>query len=317
MNFQRVCYLLGVFRGGGCLRAWVWVGACGRGGACVCAACSPVWHSSCVAADTLLLQVDAKNEATWSSWVQMEEDLGRLEAANELRIRSTEQQWEFVVPASFSTRTSAGQSSDGSNGLLQSLANTLNRFFSVRAGGRGGASTDSSATADASSSLGRQQLISELLPADYRTDLTLSDIIDEASALDGASSSGGSSGTKAYGGSLGSIAPNRKAGSRGLKNGDSRLSGAGLLPRPQQQPEQPPPQQQLLQPQQQLQPQEGEEQPPQVVLEKQTSLTTASGSVQGSSKGVLPGSLVRSGGQQLMYREAGLKQRPVRPPNRE
>jgi hypothetical protein len=139
----------------------------------------------------MLLQVDAKNEATWSSWVQMEEDLGRLEAANELRIRSTEQQWEFVVPASFSTRAAARHSSDSSSGLLQSLVSTLNRFFSVRAGGRGGASTVISGPADCSSSLSRQQLISELLPADYRTDLTLSDIINEASALDVDSSSGG------------------------------------------------------------------------------------------------------------------------------
>jgi hypothetical protein len=150
-----------------------------------------------MAANMLLLQVDAKNEATWSSWVQMEEDLGRLDAANELRIRSTEQQWEFVVPASFSTRTTAGHLGDSSSGLVQSLFNTLNRFFSVQADGRSGTSTVSNVTADASRSLGRQQLISELLPADYSTNLTLDDIIAEASASH-ASRGGGSS--KAHGG---------------------------------------------------------------------------------------------------------------------
>jgi len=131
----------------------------------------------------LLLQVDPKNEATWSSWIQMEEDMGRLEAANELRIRSSEQQWEFVIPASFSTRTAGG--SDAGSSVLQSLLGTLNRFFSIRSSS---SSTGGSSSA-ARSSAGRQQLMAELLPSDYRTDLTLNDIINEASALETGSSS--------------------------------------------------------------------------------------------------------------------------------
>jgi hypothetical protein len=181
---------------------------------------------------------------------------------------------------------------------LQSLVNTLNRFFSVRAGGRGDASTVSSATADASSSLSRQQLISELLPADYRTDLTLNDIINEASALDLASSGGGSSGDKARSGSLKSIAPNRRGFSPGLKKGDARLPDPGLLPQQQQQPQE-------------------EEEPPQVIWDKQAVLATSSRSIQSSSKAVLRDLLVCGGEQRLMYRKAGLNQRPARPPNRE
>jgi hypothetical protein len=148
----------------------------------------------------------------------MEEDLGRLEAANELRIRSSEQQWEFVIPASFSTRMPAGAGADGASGLLQSLVGTLNRFFSVRGGAAAGGSNGSSNGAGGGSSgvrggsQGRQELVAELLPADYRTDLTLNDIISEASALDvsnsnsSSTSSSSSSGRAAGAGSDSSAA---------------------------------------------------------------------------------------------------------------
>jgi hypothetical protein len=44
----------------------------------------------------------------------------------ELRIRRSEQQWEFVIPSTFSTRLgSAG-------GALANIAATLNRFFKAR-----------------------------------------------------------------------------------------------------------------------------------------------------------------------------------------
>jgi hypothetical protein len=183
------------------------------------------------------LKVDPKNESTWSTWISMEEDLGRLEAANELRIRRSEQQWEFVIPSSFSTRvqgmaanvaagmgmgpaagSSSGSSSssssvdvstaagrdaggsdsvEGKSGLLQTLLGTLNRFFSARGAGvwelerqqqqqQGAASSSSSSNSKSR----QQQLMSELLPADFRADLTLEDIISEAATLD---ASGGSS----------------------------------------------------------------------------------------------------------------------------
>jgi hypothetical protein len=240
-----------------------------------------------VAANMLLLQVDAKNEATWSSWVQMEEDLGRLEAANELRIRSTEQQWEFVVPASFSTRTSAGHFGDGSNGLLQSLVNTLNRFFSVQAGGRSGASTVSNVTADASSSLGQQQLISELLPADYSTNLTLNDIIVEASASHASRGNGGP--TECI----------------NLNDGGSHarhMAGVSLEQQQQQQNQT-----------QQLHSQ----QPQQVVCQpREAPLQTSGGSILSSSTD----NAVRrtcDGWQQEVDRAGGLTQRPVRPVSRD
>jgi hypothetical protein len=143
-------------------------------------------------------QVDPKNEATWSSWIQMEEDLGRLEAANELRIRSSEQQWEFVIPATFSTRSGGSSGADSSSsGLLQSLMGTLNSFFSLRGSGTGSGSIGSNGGSNGGRGMavGRQQLMAELLPPDYRADLSLNDVMYEAAALEAgsSSSSGGSS----------------------------------------------------------------------------------------------------------------------------
>lgn len=152
------------------------------------------------------LKVDPKNESTWSTWIKMEEDLGRLDAANELRIRRSEQQWEFVIPASFSTRPLGVDSTDGTSssnsrgaGLLQGLLNTLNSFFSARGAGeqqRGAAAGRSSSSygsssngsgASSSSGGGDQQLMRDLLPSDFRSDLTLEDIIKESSSRDNSS----------------------------------------------------------------------------------------------------------------------------------
>ncbi len=57
----------------------------------------------------------------------MEEELGRLDAANELRIRRGEQQWEFVIPPTFTTRPSESSP-------LEAVAATLSRFFKLRSG---------------------------------------------------------------------------------------------------------------------------------------------------------------------------------------
>jgi hypothetical protein len=163
-------------------------------------------------------QVDPKNEATWGSWIQMEEDLGRLEAANELRIRRGEQQWEFVIPSSFTTRPEDGSGSAGAAGVsgsvLQALLGTLNRFFTVRSGGSSSGGGGRATASSSSSSAGRtpspapssaaaasaagaaaapgaeRQLMAELLPSDFRTDLTLEDIISEAAALDVSAAAG-------------------------------------------------------------------------------------------------------------------------------
>jgi hypothetical protein len=134
----------------------------------------------------------------------MEEDLGHLEAANELRIRRGEQQWEFVIPSSFTTRPDGSALASDASTLLQSLLGTLNRFFSVRSGGSmapGGSAAARGALAPGSSGSGeggvqRQQLMAELLPSDYRTDLSLEEIISEAAALDVSSSSNSSSGSR-------------------------------------------------------------------------------------------------------------------------
>ncbi len=68
-------------------------------------------------------QVDPKSEISWDSWIATEADLGRVEAADELRIRRAEQQWEFVVPPGFTTRPAPG--------LVEGL---IRRFFAARGG---------------------------------------------------------------------------------------------------------------------------------------------------------------------------------------
>jgi hypothetical protein len=183
------------------------------------------------------LKVDPKNESTWSTWIKMEEDLGRLEAANELRIRRSEQQWEFVIPASFSTRPAgaadlAGNVLDGSSsasgaaaGLVKSLLGTLNRFFSARgAAVPGGAAAAGGSISSSSSSSGprQQQLMRELLPSDFRADLTLEDIISEASALGVGSGNGSSSSSSSGGGG----AAWRAGSSPGLDSTSDSSSGS-------------------------------------------------------------------------------------------
>ncbi|GBF99253.1 mRNA maturation factor [Raphidocelis subcapitata] len=120
------------------------------------------------------LKVDPRNESTWGTWIAMEEELGRLEAANDLRIRRGEQQWEFVIPSSFTTRPpgGGGGEEEGSGegggaaaagapalGPLNSILTTINRFFRARgegfgrAGGGGGG--------------GGARSLADMLPADF------------------------------------------------------------------------------------------------------------------------------------------------------
>jgi len=71
------------------------------------------------------IKVDPKNEKVWSTWIGMEQEQGNLERADELRIRRAEQQWEFEVPANFTTRP-------GDSSPLSGLIDTLSRFFNLR-----------------------------------------------------------------------------------------------------------------------------------------------------------------------------------------
>ncbi|EFJ42835.1 hypothetical protein VOLCADRAFT_83495 [Volvox carteri f. nagariensis] len=80
------------------------------------------------------IRVDPKNETTWASWIAMESEQGFVERADELRIRRAEQQWEFVVPAGFTTRPPPG------------LLDTLSQFFSLRGFGGQQDATDTSAS---------------------------------------------------------------------------------------------------------------------------------------------------------------------------
>eukprot|EP00878_Enallax_costatus_P009184 GHUV01009601.1.p1 GENE.GHUV01009601.1~~GHUV01009601.1.p1 ORF type:complete len:573 (+),score=203.07 GHUV01009601.1:762-2480(+) len=126
------------------------------------------------------LKVDPKNESTWSTWIKMEEDLGRLDAANELRIRRSEQQWEFVIPASFSTRPGKGPTPSSGGGVLQGLLDTLNSFFTARGQAeqqQGGRAAATAASSDTTTSAGQQEAMRSLLPADFRPDLSIEDVI--------------------------------------------------------------------------------------------------------------------------------------------
>lgn len=141
------------------------------------------------------LKVDPRSESAWSTWIAMEDDLGRGDAAQDLRIRRSEQQWEFVIPSTFTTRPAGGGANGAggvtaglappplglapggvgaggsAGGLMEAIASTLNRFFKARAESPGGGSL-------------RNRPLRELLPADFRDDLSLEDIISQASAIE-------------------------------------------------------------------------------------------------------------------------------------
>jgi hypothetical protein len=52
----------------------------------------------------------------WNTWVTMEEELGFVDRADELRIRRAEQQWEFEVPRGAWRGTAAQGRSFGGRG---------------------------------------------------------------------------------------------------------------------------------------------------------------------------------------------------------
>ncbi|KAG2431428.1 hypothetical protein HXX76_009443 [Chlamydomonas incerta] len=103
------------------------------------------------------VRVDPKNETTWASWIAMESELGEIERVDELRIRQAERQWEFVVPAGFTTRPAPG------------LVDTLARFFSAR--GFGGA--DSGGGRSAASGMQTGAEAAPGVPAMGSVDLTV------------------------------------------------------------------------------------------------------------------------------------------------
>lgn len=125
----------------------------------------------------------------------MEEDLGRLDAANELRIRRSEQQWEFVIPASFSTRPvearKGGTLPSSAGGVLQGLLDTLNSFFTARGKAKQQQERSTTAAAIDTSTLGTQQeAVHTLLPSDFSPDLNLENVVP-ATCLEDRSDVGG------------------------------------------------------------------------------------------------------------------------------
>ncbi len=120
------------------------------------------------------MQVAPKSTTTWETWIALEEELGRLDAANELRIRRDEQQWEFVIPPTFSTRPAEGSSP------LATIAATLQRFFSLR--GQVAGSAAEGTAGEPGTELGEgdsptSRPLHELLPEDFRVDLSLEEIL--------------------------------------------------------------------------------------------------------------------------------------------
>jgi hypothetical protein len=105
------------------------------------------------------IKVDPKNEKVWSAWIGMEEENGQLERADELRIRRAEQQWEFEVPANFTTRPSAERS-------LNSLVENLTKFFRAR---------------ERSAEPSSQRNLRSFLPEDFQPDISAQDIIPSLS----------------------------------------------------------------------------------------------------------------------------------------
>ena len=73
--------------------------------------------------------IDPKNDNVWSTWIAMEEEIGFLDKADDLRIRQAEQQWEFEVPFNFTTRPTESP--------LAGLVDTLSKFFLAREQGQG------------------------------------------------------------------------------------------------------------------------------------------------------------------------------------
>jgi hypothetical protein len=113
--------------------------------------------------------VEPRNDVVWETWIAMEDELGAADVANELRVRRAERQWEFVIPANFTTRPETA---------LGSLLSTLNTFFSQRTSAAGGAKRDGGGGRSPSRSL------RELLPEDYIADLQLDleDLLPSAAA---------------------------------------------------------------------------------------------------------------------------------------
>ncbi|MEW5298917.1 MAG: hypothetical protein WDW36_001987 [Sanguina aurantia] len=126
------------------------------------------------------IKVDPKNVAVWSTWIDMEQELGLYELADELRIRRAEQQWEFEVPAGFTTRPDEAPTpprrpgprkrpgAEGQYGDERSLG-------SRDGGGVGSGSKDGGD--GGGGQLQQSVLRRELLPSDFNPDLQLKDII--------------------------------------------------------------------------------------------------------------------------------------------
>jgi len=133
------------------------------------------------------IRVDPKSEAVWSTWITMEQEAGFLERAEELRIRQAEQQWEFEVPAGFTTRPSSGSP-------LTALTDTLARFFRAR----DAASASPSAAAAAAAS-GSARSVKDFLPADFESDMRLEDVLAAADSGAGDGMGGADAAALAFG----------------------------------------------------------------------------------------------------------------------
>ena len=164
------------------------------------------------------LKVDPRNDRTWGTWIQMEEELGRLEAASDLRIRRGEQQWEFVIPSSFTTRPpgsgadggggggggALGGGTGGGGGVLDGILATINRFFrawdGASSGGGSGSGAASGSGGGSGNGGGGDRALADMLPEAYLVDPGASpaalaaDLVAGIAAAPGPGADGGSGG---------------------------------------------------------------------------------------------------------------------------
>lgn len=73
------------------------------------------------------VKADPKSVPSWLVWAQMEEDMGFLQRASELRSYSLQERVEIVKPANFSTTVGAGAGS--SSGLLAPIFSQIASWF--------------------------------------------------------------------------------------------------------------------------------------------------------------------------------------------
>ncbi|KAG1665983.1 hypothetical protein FOA52_010081 [Chlamydomonas sp. UWO 241] len=130
------------------------------------------------------IKVDPQSSKVWLTWITMEEELGMVDRAEDLRQRQAEQQYVFEVPYNFTTRPGATVGS-----ALSGLLSTLQNFFTARekatgsSTGSGPATARSAAATSSATADGGARSLRSLLPEDFDSTLSPEDILPDISSL--------------------------------------------------------------------------------------------------------------------------------------